>query len=170
MASMFVQRPDSSSSSVRSLWTYDVFLSFRGKDTRDNFVSHLYTALALKGIHTFRDDVKLEKGKEISPELRKAIGESRFSIVVLSKNYASPRWWMDELVEKLECSNTIVYSIFYHVKPSEVRSQTKPSQTGSFRDEFEKLVCKQEIWGSRRSKAGGMLWSKLPIYLDSLTW
>ncbi|CAL5405348.1 unnamed protein product [Camellia sinensis] len=137
MASTVVQRANSSSS-VRSRWTYDVFLSFRGKDTRDNFVSHLYAALALKGIHTFKDDEKLERGKEISPELRKAIRESRFSIVVLSKNYASSRWCLDELVEILECSNTTVYPIFYHVKPSEVRSQT-----GSFRDEFEKLVSKQ---------------------------
>ncbi|KAL7186725.1 hypothetical protein ACSBR2_028453 [Camellia fascicularis] len=142
MASMVVQRANSSSF-VRSRWTYDVFLSFRGKDTRDNFVSHLYTALALKEIHTFKDDEKLEKGKEISPELRKAIGESKFSIVVLSKNYASSRWCLDELVEILECNNTTVYPIFYHVKPAEARSQTKPSQTGSFRDEFEKLVSKQ---------------------------
>ncbi|KAL7217222.1 hypothetical protein ACSBR1_029019 [Camellia fascicularis] len=141
MASMVAQRANSSSS-VRSRWTYDVFLSFRGKDTRDNFVSHLYAALALKGIHTFKDDEKLERGKEISPELRKAIRESRFSIVVLSKNYASFRWCLDELVEILECSNTTVYPIFYHVKPSEVRSQTEPSQTGRFRDESEKLVSK----------------------------
>ncbi|GMP65050.1 hypothetical protein CsSME_00026013 [Camellia sinensis var. sinensis] len=142
MASMVVQRAKSSSS-VRSRWAYDVFLSFRGKDTRDNFVSHLYAALALKGIHTFKDDEKLERGKEISPELRKAIRESRFSIEVLSKNYASSRWCLDELVEILECSNTTVYPIFYHVKPSEVRSQTEPTQTGRFRDEFEKLVSKQ---------------------------
>ncbi|CAL5402656.1 unnamed protein product [Camellia sinensis] len=142
MASMVVQRANSSSS-VRFRWAYDVFLSFRGKDTRDNFVSHLYAALALKGIHTFKDDEKLERGKEISPELRKAIRESRFSIVVLSKNYASSRWCLDELVEILECSNTTVYPIFYHVKPSEVRSQTEPTQTGRFRDEFEKLVSKQ---------------------------
>ncbi|KAL7186727.1 hypothetical protein ACSBR2_028455 [Camellia fascicularis] len=31
-------------SSSRSGYTYDVFLSFRGEDTRDNFVSHLHTA------------------------------------------------------------------------------------------------------------------------------
>ncbi|GMQ07469.1 hypothetical protein CsSME_00051644 [Camellia sinensis var. sinensis] len=33
----------------RSRYAFDVFLSFRGKDTRDNFVSHLYTVLAHKG-------------------------------------------------------------------------------------------------------------------------
>ncbi|CAL5402660.1 unnamed protein product [Camellia sinensis] len=136
-------------SSSRSQCTYDVFLSFRGEDTRDNFVSHLYTALVQKGIHTFKDDEKLERGKSISPELRKAIQESRFSIVVLSKNYASSRWCLDELLEILECSNgqssaigskTTVYPIFYHVNPSDVRRQR-----GSFGDGFEELVSKQEV-------------------------
>ncbi|XP_028121756.1 TMV resistance protein N-like [Camellia sinensis] len=83
-------------SSSRSRCTYDVFLSFRGEDTRDNFVSHIYAALALKGTHTFKDDVKLERGKSISLELWKAIQES---------------------------SNTTVYPIFYHVNPSDVRRQ-----------------------------------------------
>ncbi|KAL7217212.1 hypothetical protein ACSBR1_029011 [Camellia fascicularis] len=27
----------------------------------------------------------------------------------------------------------------------------------------------RKYWGWRRSKGGGMLWSKLPIYLDGLT-
>ncbi|XP_028119134.1 TMV resistance protein N-like [Camellia sinensis] len=132
-------------SSSRSRCTYDVFLSFRGEDTRDNFVSHLYAALAQKGIHTFKDDEKLERGKSISPELQKAIQESRFSIVVLSKNYASSRWCLDELVEILECSNTTVYPIFYHVNPSDVRRQR-----GSFGGGFEELVSKQEVLGMEK--------------------
>ncbi|GMP65066.1 hypothetical protein CsSME_00026029 [Camellia sinensis var. sinensis] len=94
MASMVVRRANSSS--VRSRWTYDVFLSFRGKDTRDNFISHLYAALALKGIHTFKDDEKLERGKEISPKLRKTIRESRFSIAVCPRTVLLPDCaWMN---------------------------------------------------------------------------
>ncbi|XP_028123158.1 TMV resistance protein N-like isoform X3 [Camellia sinensis] len=129
-------------SSSRPRYTYDVFLSFRGEDTRDNFVSHLYTALTHKGIRTFKDDEKLERGKSISPELRRAIGGSRFSIIVLSKNYASSRWCLDELVEALECSNTTVCPIFYHVDPSEVRRQR-----GSFGEGFDELVSKQGVLG-----------------------
>ncbi|KAL7186719.1 hypothetical protein ACSBR2_028447 [Camellia fascicularis] len=132
-------------SSSRSRCTYDVFMSFRGEDTRDNFVSHLYAALAQKGIHTFKDDEKIERGKSISLELRKAIQESRFSIVVLSKNYASSRWCLDELVEILEYSNTTVYPIFYHVNPSDVRRQR-----GSFGGGFEELVSKQEVLGMEK--------------------
>ncbi|XP_028076644.1 TMV resistance protein N-like isoform X2 [Camellia sinensis] len=129
-------------SSSRPQYTYDVFLSFRGEDTRDNIVSHFYTLLAQKGINTFKDDEKLERGKVISPELRRAIRESRFLIVFLSKNYASSRWCLDELVEALECSNTTVYPIFYHVDPSEVRRQR-----GSFGEGFDELVSKQGVLG-----------------------
>ncbi|KEH17344.1 TIR-NBS-LRR TIR type disease resistance protein [Medicago truncatula] len=46
---------------------YDVFLSFRGEDTRRNFTSHLYDSLA--------DNTELQKGDEISPTLIKAIEE-----------------------------------------------------------------------------------------------
>ena len=46
-----------------SSWKYDVFLSFCGGDTHKNFTDHLYTALKQKGIFTFKDDEKLERGK-----------------------------------------------------------------------------------------------------------
>ncbi|TYG96265.1 hypothetical protein ES288_A11G335600v1 [Gossypium darwinii] len=53
--------------------TYDVFLSFRGKDTRDSFVSHLYKDLCRRNIETFIDDEELRKGDEISGALLTAI-------------------------------------------------------------------------------------------------
>ena len=74
--------PSSSSSTAQG--KYDVFLSFRGDDTRYNFMGHLYEALIQKGIATFKDDEKLEKGKPIRPELLEAIKESKFAIVILS--------------------------------------------------------------------------------------
>ncbi|KAI3724338.1 hypothetical protein L2E82_36110 [Cichorium intybus] len=70
----------SSSSSV-GRWTHEVFLSFRGEDTRNNFVDHLYAALDQRGIHAFKDDKALDKGKPISLELLKAIEESKFAVV-----------------------------------------------------------------------------------------
>ena len=85
---MDAKNPSSSSSSSRK-WKYDVFLSFRGEDTRKNFTDHLYATLKQKGIITFRDDKNLNRGEPISPELLKAIEESMFAIVILFKNYAS---------------------------------------------------------------------------------
>ncbi|XP_057972919.1 TMV resistance protein N-like [Malania oleifera] len=124
MDSMRIAGTSSSSSTPR--WTYDVFLSFRGEDTRNNFVSHLYTGLQQKGIYTYKDDEKLERGKEISPELLKAIESSRFSIIVFSKNYASSTWCLDELVKIHECKKVMgqrVLPIFHNVNPTEVQKQ-----------------------------------------------
>ncbi|KAM2192511.1 hypothetical protein ACFX1Q_028190 [Malus domestica] len=44
----------SSSSSVPD-WKYDVFLNFRGEDTRRTFIGHLYKALVQNSINTFVD-------------------------------------------------------------------------------------------------------------------
>ena len=118
------QSPSSASCS-NSGWKYDVFLSFRGEDTRHNFTDHLYNVLKQNGIYTFRDDERLERGKEISSELLEAIESSRFSIVILSKNYASSTWCLEELAKIVESDmdteKSNIFPVFYQVEPSEVR-------------------------------------------------
>ncbi|KAK9205220.1 hypothetical protein WN943_015487 [Citrus x changshan-huyou] len=47
-----------------SYWPHDVFLSFRGEDVCKNFMDHLHAALNQNGINVFRDDKKLERGKD----------------------------------------------------------------------------------------------------------
>ena len=98
--------------------SYDVFLSFRGEDTLDNFTDHLYTHLVQRSIKTFRDD-QLTRGEEIRPGLLKAIEKSRSSIVVFSKKYADSRRCLEELATIMECKQKygqIVLPIFYHVR------------------------------------------------------
>lgn len=117
----------SSAFSSKRKTNYDVFLSFRGQETRNTFTSHLYEALRQKGIHTFLDDDKLERGKSIAAELFEAIENSRCSIIVLSRNYASSPWCLDELVKIVQCMkdhSQIVLPIFYHMEPCHVRKQT----------------------------------------------
>ncbi|KAH0714088.1 hypothetical protein KY284_006993 [Solanum tuberosum] len=86
-----------------SLWKYDVFLSFRGADTRRTFTSHLYEGLKSGGIFTFLDDKRLEDGDSISEELLKAIEESQVALIVFSRNYATSSWCLNELVKIMEC-------------------------------------------------------------------
>ncbi|KAH0739940.1 hypothetical protein KY290_038645 [Solanum tuberosum] len=134
------------SSSSSSHLYYDIFLSFRGEDTRKNFTGHLYTQLCQVGIHTFIDDEELRKGDVISNKLEKAIEESRVAIVVFSKNYASSSWCLDELVKILDCRerlNQVVLPIFYYVDPSQVRKQT-----GSFGEALAKH--KERLFGAER--------------------
>ncbi|XP_034674195.1 disease resistance-like protein DSC1 isoform X2 [Vitis riparia] len=116
-----------SSSSSNLPHKYDVFLSFRGEDTRTNFVDHLYAGLVANGFHTFRDDEQLERGGEIASQLLDAIEESRVFIVVFSENYADSRWCLNELLAIIDTMardvSKIVLPIFYHVNPSDVRHQ-----------------------------------------------
>ncbi|XP_042501241.1 disease resistance protein L6-like [Macadamia integrifolia] len=116
----------SSSSESSGGSSYEVFLSFNGKDIRTNFADHLYNALVDSGIRTFRDDEELRKGNEIGPELVTAIQESRISIPIFSMNYGASKWCLNELTEICECSRTmkqIVFPIFYKVEPRDVRNQ-----------------------------------------------
>jgi hypothetical protein len=115
----------SSSSPIRPRSCYDVFLSFRGEDTCSSFTGHLCSALRRTGINTFMDDT-LERGDEISPALVKAIDQSTISIIVLSKNYASSGWCLDELMKILECREKWgqqVLPLFYDVDPADIRRQ-----------------------------------------------
>ncbi|XP_030936792.1 TMV resistance protein N-like isoform X2 [Quercus lobata] len=126
----------SSSSSSSRRWIYDVFLGFRGEDTRNSFTDHLNAALQRSGISTFRDNEKLERGKSIAPELLKAIEESRFAIVILSRNYASSTWCLDELTKIIQCMKEMemtILPIFYKVDPSNIRNRN-----GTFAQAFAK--------------------------------
>ncbi|XP_030958065.1 TMV resistance protein N-like [Quercus lobata] len=118
-----INKGDSSSSST-SQYRYDVFVSFRGEDTRNNFTSILIGILDHHGINIFRDDEHL-RGEEISDKLFEAIESSRILIIVFSKNYVFSTWCLKELVKILECrkKDQIVLPIFYKVDPSEVRDQ-----------------------------------------------
>ncbi|KAJ9159547.1 hypothetical protein P3X46_025050 [Hevea brasiliensis] len=143
-----ITEASSSSSSSSSEWKYDAFLSFRGEDTRRNFISHLYERLCHEGINTFKDDRELETGQSISQALPKAIAESRILIIIFSKNYACSTWCLDELVRILECKKAgrqTVLPIFYDVTPSQVRKQSGNFEKafavheGSFKENIEKV-------------------------------
>ncbi|KAM1045862.1 hypothetical protein ACFX2B_036394 [Malus domestica] len=131
----------SSSSSKGSL--YEVFISFRGEDTRKNFTGHLHEALTKAGINAFIDDEKLRRGEDITTELVRAIQGSRISIIVFSRWYADSSWCLEELVKIMECRRTLgqlVLPIFYDVDPSHVRKQT-----GSFSQSFLKHTDEKKV-------------------------
>ena len=69
---------------------FDVFLSFRGEDTR-HITDNLYEAFISKGIEAFRDNEKLQLGQEIASELIQAIEKSQYAIVVFSEKYADSK-------------------------------------------------------------------------------
>ena len=139
---------------------HHVFLSFRGEDTRYNFTSHLEKALRDKQIKTYIDD-QLNRGDEISPSLLKAIEDSRISVIIFSKDYASSRWCLEELMKILECKQRyeqIVIPVFYNVYPSDVRNQTGTYGDAFTKHEerFKKSLDKIQKWKDALKKAADL--------------
>ncbi|XP_042478283.1 disease resistance protein RPV1-like [Macadamia integrifolia] len=123
-----------SASSSSGSSKFDVFLNFRGKDTRKNFTGFLHKALKNSGISDFIDCEKLWVGEAIAPALHRAIQGSKIFIPVFSKGYASSKWCLMELSHMLHCHESngqIIMPIFFDVEPSHVRNQS-----GSFEVPF----------------------------------
>ncbi|KAK9058318.1 hypothetical protein SSX86_023159 [Deinandra increscens subsp. villosa] len=159
-----VGEASSSSSSPTYDHKYDVFLSFRGIDTRLNFTNHLHKALVDANLATFLDDEEIQTGEFLKPELENAIKASRASVIVLSQNYASSTWCLEELVlilEQKRDSNQIVIPVFYHVEPADVRKQQ-----GSFGEAMAKHKVNMEVKTNLEEK--NRLGKKMEIWKNAL--
>ncbi|CAN1779758.1 Disease resistance protein L6 [Linum perenne] len=112
---------------------YEVFLSFRGPDTRHYFTDILYRFLGSLKIRTFKDDDELRKGEGIWPNLVEAISQSKTHVPIFSVGYAHSKWCLKELVEinerRKEDKGHVVLPIFCMMDPRDVRHQTGPYQS-----------------------------------------
>ncbi|XP_059069743.1 disease resistance protein RUN1-like isoform X1 [Cryptomeria japonica] len=99
---------------------FDVFLSFRGPDTRERFVRRLYDALVQEGIRTFLDQESLKKGDHIPTSLERGITESRICIPIFSKNFPQSKWCLKE-VSLMVKSGVKICPLFYDVLPTVLR-------------------------------------------------
>ncbi|KAH7834184.1 hypothetical protein Vadar_013513 [Vaccinium darrowii] len=134
---------------------WDVFLSFRGEDTRHGFTDRLYAALLAQGIRAFRDNEGMSKGDEIASSLIDAIHDSAAAIAIVSPSYASSRWCLEELATICDCRRLLL-PVFFLVDPSDVRRQKGP-----FEEHFRMLerrfgVEKVVRWRDAMEKAGGI--------------
>ncbi|XP_054791378.1 disease resistance protein RUN1-like [Prosopis cineraria] len=134
---------------------WDVFLSFRGADTRRCFTKPLFNALQSRDVRVFLDDVGLDRGDQIAPSLLEAIDDSAASIIIFSPRYASSHWCLEELAKIWDCGRLIL-PVFFNVDPSHVRKQEGP-----FRKYFKKHEAKrskEEVsrWREAMKKIGGI--------------
>ncbi|CAI0540597.1 unnamed protein product [Linum tenue] len=106
------------SSSYSGKWEYDVFLCFRGVDTRHGFTSHLRAALLDRQIKVFIDDM-LDKTESID-ELISVLKRSALSVVIFSENFADSSWCLDEVATISRRFGHRVLPVFYKVDPSDV--------------------------------------------------
>ncbi|XP_031491196.1 disease resistance protein Roq1-like isoform X2 [Nymphaea colorata] len=146
-------QPLNPSSSKRPRFDFDVFLSFRGEDTRKGFSGHLYEALKQRGVNVFIDSQGLDKGKKVE-ELFRFIQGSEIFIPIFSKGYAESKWCLVEIAKIVACGR-LVLPIFYDVEPREVRNVKGPFEA-AFRkhDEDEELKAKTKEWRQALRRAG----------------
>ncbi|XP_031475248.1 disease resistance protein RPV1-like isoform X2 [Nymphaea colorata] len=133
----------STSTLSRSLgrFEYDVFLSFRGEDTRHNVAGLLRDRLYLEGVRAFFDEEDLRKGERIEKVLE-AIGRSKILVPIFSKRYAESKWCLTEVAKMVECHDggqeRTIIPVFFDVDPKHVRYQSGP-----FEAAFQKHLTKR---------------------------
>ncbi|XP_039167125.1 TMV resistance protein N-like [Eucalyptus grandis] len=129
---------------------YQVFLSFRGPDTRIGFTNVLYHSLRDAGIRVFLDDEELRVGETIAGSLKQAIDNSMIYIPVFSKTYASSKWCLCELRQIM--ANTLrsggnkeILPIFYDVEPDDVKLKSSLYRDAILELESEKKLSNEQV-------------------------
>ncbi|XP_039155968.1 disease resistance protein RPV1-like [Eucalyptus grandis] len=129
---------------------YQVFLSFRGPDTRHGFADFLYNDLVDAGVRVFRDEDELRIGEVIDENLLCAINSSKIYIPIFSKTYASSKWCFRELVHivdnvsKSDVEKSIL-PIFFNVEPEDVKLKT-PLYNDAFLEHKKRFPEEVEAW------------------------
>ncbi|XP_039165745.1 disease resistance protein RUN1-like [Eucalyptus grandis] len=137
---------------------YQVFLSFRGPDTRHGFTDFLYNDLSDVGVRVFRDDDELRIGELISDNLLSAINNSIIYIPIFSQTYASSKWCLWELahivdnVSKSE-DEKCIFPIFLDVGPDDVKLKTQIYSNALLEHE-RKFPNEVEAWRAALAAVG----------------
>ncbi|KAH7431131.1 hypothetical protein KP509_08G031300 [Ceratopteris richardii] len=84
---------------------YDVFICHRGPETKRNVVSVLSGMLRSSGATCFVD-YRMDMGRHVESEIDATIQSSRVFIVVLSPDFATSKWFLDEIVKIMSIQDT----------------------------------------------------------------
>ncbi|CAI0413034.1 unnamed protein product [Linum tenue] len=139
---------------------YEVFMNFRGPDTRYQITDILFRFLVNLKIRTFKDDDELRKGEGIWPNLVEAIEQSKIYVTIFSENYAYSKWCLKELAVIVEHQERnqgcIILPIFYMVDPRDVRHQSGPYLRAFRQHEnfFDEETIR--IWKAALNKVGAL--------------
>ncbi|XP_039166626.1 disease resistance protein RPV1-like [Eucalyptus grandis] len=129
---------------------YQVFLNFRGPDTRVGFTDFLFHSLIDAGIRVFRDDEELRVSERIDGLLLQAIDNSRIYIPIFSRNYASSQWCLRELVQIVANTfktdgNKVILPIFFDVEPDDVKLKTPLYRNAILKLKHEKKLNNEQV-------------------------
>jgi len=101
---------------------YDVFICHASEDKQE-FVTPLANKLNEKGVKVWYDDFELKLGDNLRRSVDFGLNNSRYGIVVLSKNFFKKEWpqkELDGLVTKEIDNNKVILPIWHKVSKKEV--------------------------------------------------
>ncbi|KAK3433566.1 hypothetical protein EUGRSUZ_D01450 [Eucalyptus grandis] len=162
---------------IRSAYGYfsekkrgEVFLTFH-PDTRPGFAAYLYGSLVGAGIRVLRDDHPYLIGTHVNQGILNAIHHCKILIPILSENFASSQWCLDNLAEMVDCKRKKgqkILTIFYKVKFSDVKNisgsfgknmlehkeKVRPLVYGRWEEALDEITS-SKIWESEKVANGG---------------
>ncbi len=101
---------------------YDVFISHASED-KEEVVRPLAYALKNKGISVWYDEFEMKIGDSLRRKIDKGLGNSRFGIVVISKDFIKKGWTnyeLDGIITKAISGEQIVLPIWHNITKKEV--------------------------------------------------
>jgi hypothetical protein len=108
--------------------SYDAFISYASED-KEQFVKPLFKFLKNLGINSWFDEVSLEVGKSIRQSIDKGLKETKYGIIIFSKNFFNKNWTNYELngfITRYNNGENLIIPIWYEISKEEV-SKFSPS-------------------------------------------
>ncbi|MEO6286662.1 MAG: DUF1883 domain-containing protein [Dyadobacter sp.] len=102
--------------------SYDVFISHASEDKND-VVRPLANALVEEGLSVWYDEFELRIGDSLRRKIDKGLANSRFGIVVLSKDFISKGWTnyeLDGIITRVVSGEQVVLPIWHNITKKEV--------------------------------------------------
>jgi hypothetical protein len=101
---------------------YDVFISHASED-KDEVVRPLAIALQAEGLSVWYDEFEMKIGDSLRRKIDKGLANSRFGIVVLSKDFIKKGWTnyeLDGIITKVVSGEQIILPIWHNITKQEV--------------------------------------------------
>jgi hypothetical protein len=101
---------------------YDVFISHASED-KDEIVRPLAHALQREGLSVWYDEFELKIGDSLRRKIDKGLANSKFGIVVLSKEFIRKGWTnyeLDGIITKAVTGEQIILPIWHNITKKEV--------------------------------------------------
>lgn len=101
---------------------YDVFISHASED-KDEVVRPLAYSLQAEGLSVWYDEFEMKIGDSLRRKIDKGLANSRFGIVVLSKDFIKKGWTnyeLDGIVTKAVSGEQIILPIWHNITKKEV--------------------------------------------------